>query len=505
MMKTSNVYLTIFLIVGIVIVINLFSNQFFLRLDFTEDHQYTLSKATKNILKELQEPVTVRAFFSEDLPPDVSKVKRDFQEMLIEYENLSDGMVVYEFLNPNEDEETEMEAVQNGIQPVMINIREKDQMKQQKAFLGALIQLGEQKESIPFLQPGAAMEYSLSTAIKKISVTEKPAIALIQGHGEPGIFEMQQVFANLDVLYSFESLALTDTTSIPDHYRTVALVRPTDSIPLSHFQKIDEFLAKGGRLFVALNRVKGDFSTAYGTAVTTGLETWLRNKGIEVEDNFITDVNCGSVTVQQQQGYFTISRNIQFPYLPVINNFREHPITEGLEAVILQFASSIHYIGDSTKLFTPLAMTSEKSGSFRTPLYFDIQKEWTGNDFPLSHQVIAASLEGDFGGDEPTKMVVVSDGDFVVNGPRGQSQQLQPDNVSLMVNSIDWLSDDTGLIELRTKGIVYRPIDQLEDDTKTFLKLLNFLLPLVLVILYGIFRMQRNRTIRIKRLEESYV
>jgi len=125
-------------------------------------------------------------------------------------------------------------------------------------------------------------------------------------------------------------------------------------------------------------------------------------------------------------------------------------------------------------------------------------------DFPLSHQVIAASLEGDLGGGEATKMVVISDGDFAVNGPRGQSQQLQPDNVSLMVNSIDWLSDDTGLIELRTKGIVYRPIDQLEDDTKTFLKLLNFLLPLVLVILYGIFRMQRNRMIRIKRLEESY-
>ncbi len=504
MMKTSNIYLTIFLIVGIVIVVNLFSNQFFFRLDFTEDHQYTLSKATKNILKELQEPVTVRAFFSKDLPPDVSKVKRDFQEMLIEYENLSNGMVVYEFLNPNEDEETEREAMQSGIQPVMINIREKDQMKQQKAFLGALIQVGEQKESIPFLQPGAAMEYALSTAIKKISVTEKPAVAFIQGHGEPGIFEMQQVYSNLDVLYSFEPLTITDTTAIPDRFRTIVLVRPTDSIPLSHFQQIDDFLAKGGRLFIALNRVKGDFSTAYGTAVTTGLETWLRNKGIEVEDNFVTDVNCGSVTVQQQQGYFTISRNIQFPYLPVINNFREHPITEGLEAVILQFASTIRYIGDSTKIFTPLALTSEKSGSFRTPQYFNIQKEWKEMDFPLSHQVIAASLEGDLGGGEATKMVVISDGDFAVNGPRGQSQQLQPDNVSLMVNSIDWLSDDTGLIELRTKGIVYRPIDQLEDDTKTFLKLLNFLLPLVLVILYGIFRMQRNRMIRIKRLEESY-
>lgn len=504
-MKSTNIYTTLLLMVGVVIVINMISNQFYLRLDFTEDRQYTLSKATKNILEELQEPVTVRAFFSEDLPPDVAKVQRDFQELLIEYENLSDGMVVYEFLNPNKDEESEMEAMQNGIQPVMINIREKDQMKQQKAFLGALIQIGEQKEVIPFLQPGAAMEYALSTAIKKISVTNKPTVALIQGHGEPEILEMQQVYANLDVLYSFEPLTINDSTAIPIQYKTIALVRPMDSIPLSHFQKIDEFLARGGRLFIALNRVKGDFSTGYGTAVTTGLETWLRNKGIEVKGNFVTDVNCGSVTVQQQQGFFTMNRNIQFPYLPIINTFADHPITEGLEAVILQFASTVRYMGDSSRTFTPIAMTSDKSGSFTTPLYFDIQKEWTELDFPLGHQVIAAALEGDLGGGERTKMVIVSDGDFAVNGPRGQGQQLQPDNVSLMVNSIDWLSDDTGLIELRTKGIAYRPLDQLEDETKTFLKLLNFLLPMLLVIIYGVLRMQHNRNIRIKRLEERYV
>lgn len=503
-MRTNNIYITLVLIAGIIIVVNLLSNQFYLRLDFTEDKQYTLSKATKNILNELEEPVTVRAFFSKDLPPDIAKVRRDFQEMLIEYENLSNGMVVYEFLDPNENEETEMEAMQSGIQPVMINIREKDQMKQQKAFLGALIQLGERKEIIPLLQPGAAMEYALSTSIKKISIMDKPSVGLIQGHGEPGIFEMQQVYSNLDVLYSFEALTITDSTTIPDRFQTIALVRPTDSIPLSHFQQLDEFLGKGGRLFIALNRVDADFSTGYGTAVTTGLETWLRNKGLEVDDNFVTDVKCGSVSVQQQQGFFTINRNIQFPYLPIINTFPDHPITKGLEAVILQFASTIRYIGDSTKSYTPIALTSDQSGSHNTPQYFNIQKEWTELDFPLKNQVVAALLEGDLGGGIPTKMVVVSDGDFAVNGPRERSQQLQPDNISLMVNSIDWLSDDTGLIELRTKGIAYRPIDQLGDEAKTFLKLLNFLLPMILVIIYGVVRIQRNRNIRIKRLEENY-
>jgi len=102
-------------------------------------------------------------------------------------------------------------------------------------------------------------------------------------------------------------------------------------------------------------------------------------------------------------------------------------------------------------------------------------------------------------------MVVVADGDFGVNGEGRQGQQLQPDNVSLMVNSIDWLSDDTGLIELRTRGVTMRPLKQTEEGTKTLLKYLNFLLPIILIIIYGVLRMQHNRNLRVKRMEEGYV
>ena len=116
-------------------------------------------------------------------------------------------------------------------------------------------------------------------------------------------------------------------------------------------------------------------------------------------------------------------------------------------------------------------------------------------------------MSGKLYGNMPSKMVVVSDGDFAINGggEGKQAQSLQPDNVNLMVNSIDWLSDDTGLIELRTKGITSRPLDQIEDSTKTMLKYLNFLLPILLIIVYGFIRMQIKRNIRIKRMEESYV
>ncbi|MBN3035844.1 MAG: GldG family protein, partial [Bacteroidales bacterium] len=195
-MKDKNKIMTqLLLVAAILVVINVISDRFFLRLDFTADKRYTLSKATRNILRTLEEPVTITAYFTEDLPPDISATRRDFKDLLVEYANASRGMVVYEFIDPNRDPETEQKAFQAGIQPVLVSTREKDEATQKKVFLGALVQMGEESDVIPFLQPGAAMEYALSSSIKKISIQEKPQVALIQGHGEPTPAAMQQVMA----------------------------------------------------------------------------------------------------------------------------------------------------------------------------------------------------------------------------------------------------------------------------------------------------------------------
>lgn len=501
----SKVYITVALIAGILIMLNLVANEFHLRIDLTEDKQYTLSEATRDILNDLEEPVTVKAYFSEDLPPHILKTRRDFQEMLVEYAHAADGLIHYEFVNPNEKEQYEQEAMQQGIQPVLINVREKDQVKQQKAFLGATVSLGEEQEVIPLIQPGAAMEYSLSTAIKKLSLTDKPVVGFLQGHGEPMLAEMAQVNEQLSVLYETRAVTLTDSARIDDAIKTLAIVRPQDSIPPAHLQQIDEFLARGGRLVVAINRVHGDLQTAYGSAVNTGLEDWLRKKGVEVKSNFIVDAQCGAVMVQQHQGFFTLQTNVSFPYLPVISNFADHPITSGLESVILQFASTINYIGDSTSTFTPLAFTSELSNALDAPQFFDIEKRWTEADFTQKNLVVAAALErrGPENG-TPSRIVIIADGDFPVNGMGQRAQRLEPDNVSLLSNAIDWLSDDTGLIALRTKSVTSRPIKELDETTKIVLKYANFLLPVLLAIGYGVMRAQKNRMKRFKRMSENY-
>lgn len=502
MKKTS---ISILLVIGILVFVNLVSEQFFFRVDLTEDKQYTLSQATKDIMRSLKNPITVKAYFTDtkNLPPDIAKTRKDFEEYLIEYARLSNNNLVYTFINPNENEETEREAIEAGINPVMINVREKDQMKQQKAFQGAVLELEEQKEIIPFVQPGAPLEYLLSSSIKKIAVTNKPAVGLLQGKGEPSIPEMMQVKGGLDVLYNFTPYTLNDTVAIPDTFKTLALVRPTDTLTPASLQKLDDFLEKGGNLLVALNRVQGDLNRAYGSAVHSGVESWLKEKGIEITDDFLVDAQCASVGVQQQQGMFTFNTNVSFPFLPIISNFSDHPVTKGLEAVVMQFASPIKFTtNDSLKKFMPIAFTSENSGRLKAPQFFDIQKQWTESDFPLQKQVVAGILEEKHANGNTSKICIIGDGDFAVNG--NQRQQLQGDNVNLMVNAIDWLSDDSGLIDLRTKGIQYRPIDKLEDGTKVLLKYLNFLLPIFLVILYGIIRMQLNKNKRIKRMQESY-
>jgi gliding-associated putative ABC transporter substrate-binding component GldG len=506
MLTRKKVQTTILLVVGILLLINLIASRFFFRLDYTADQRYTLSKATRDILNDLSEPVTISAYFSKDLPPNIEQVRQDFRDMLVEYSSNSDGLIVYEFINPSENEESEMKAQQSGIQPIMINVRERDQMKQQRAYLGALVQMGDRKEVIPFIQPGAAMEYALSTNIKKLALKDKPAIALLQGHGEASLSSIPQLLQQLSILYSVETFEFSDTMGVPFHYKTLIVIAPTDTVPQQHFNYLDEFLERGGRLLAALNTVSGDFNTGMGNTVYTGFETWLKQKGIEIESNFVIDASCSNIMVRQQQGPFMMNTPVQFPFLPAITNFTKHPITDGIESVVLIFASPIRLTQTDTSIVMfPLAVTSEKSGIQNPPLYFDVMKQWTLSDFTLSSLPVAALVESNVPGTAGYKMVVFSDGDFAVNGEGQNAQQLSEDNVSFMANAIDWLSDDTGLIELRTKGVTSRPIDaSLEDGTKTLLKYLNFLLPLVLVIVYGVFRFQLKRKKRNELMNTEY-
>ena len=493
----------ILLIVGIILLLNILSAKFFFRLDFTEDRRYTLSPATRDLLNELPEPVTVKAYFSKNLPPQLDMVRRDLRDMLVEYTQASDGRVVYEFIDPLKEENGEMMAQQAGVMQMQVQVREKDQLKAQIAYMGAVIELGESKESIPVIQSTSGMEYYLTSSIKKLAVIDKPLVGLLTGHGEAGMNRVAQAIRDLSVLYQVEEGSLTDTTMELARFSTLALIGPTDSLPESHLEQLSDFVDRGGNMLIALNRVDVDMSGGYnmGRSIHTGLEEWLLNYGIRIHDNFVLDVNAVTVMVSMQQGPFTVQQPMAFPYIPQVNNFGDHPVSGGLEQLVMNFVSSIDFLGDSTVTYTPVLLSSEMSATRPARTYIDLGYQWTENDFPLSGLTLGAALEGKLG-QVAGRMVVIGDANFPVAEAQ---QQAQPDNVNLLVNSIDWLSDDTGLLELRTQGATARPIDEMEDGKKAVIKYLNFLLPVLLVIGYGIFRAQRNRILRNKRREVAYV
>ncbi|MEM9339126.1 MAG: Gldg family protein [Bacteroidota bacterium] len=503
-MKKQTILIQLIVIVAIVIVANLLSNQLYFRLDFTEDKRYTLSDATKDVLNDLNDVITVTAYFSEDLPPQLLNNRKDFEDMLIEYEQRSGGNVVYEFINPNEDQTKEQEVQQKGIGPVMINVTENDRVEQMRAYMGATLQLNDDVEIIPLVQPGAAMEFELTTSIKKLSVADKPKVALLTGHGEATLSSMPQLQQQLSVLYEVEPYTISDTEDIPSFYRAIAWVAPSDTIPAAHFMKLNAYLNGGGKLFIAYATVTGDLQQGLlSKASDIGLVGWLAQKGISIGQDFVIDAQCATVTVTQQQGFFRINSQKEFPYFPRVSNFEDHPLTRGLDEMILTFASTVlPNPGDTTIRTTPLAFTSELSGTVSAPAYVDIQKKWAESDFATGVQSLAIAAEGF--GNGLGKMVVIGNGDFFINGEGQAARQVAPDHVNFASNAIDWLSDDTGLIDLRTKGITSRPLDSVEDGTKSLIKYGNVFAPIALLLAYAFFRRLRNQRRRQKWMQGNF-
>ena len=322
----STITIRLLLYIGIFLVLNLVANQLYFRLDFTADKRYTLSKSSKDIVKTLGQEdklVTVTAYFSKNLPPELSQVGEDLKDLLAEYESYSDGRLVYEFIDPTTSNEKEQKAAQAGVSALNIQARENDAISVVRGYLGAIIKLGNQQEVIPVIQSTSGLEFLISSSIKKLSVSNKPKIGILQGHGEPGLEFLQQAMLQLGTLYEVDTFSLASNPNAWSNYKTVVVLGATQQFPPEHLAALDQLLASGGRLFMGLNSVGGDLrGQAPWDKTNTGLENWLSPKGIVVEQVFLTDVKFfPGISIPRRQGPFTVNVPVDFPYFPMISNF----------------------------------------------------------------------------------------------------------------------------------------------------------------------------------------
>ncbi len=482
---------------GILVVVNLIGLNVFGRLDWTDDRVYSLSQASQDLVAGLEDPVTITAYFADDLPPQLAPTRRFLKDKLDDYRAYGGQNVQYKFVDPSDNEELQQEASRNGIPSVQVQVVEKDNVQLKNAYMGVALQYADQRESIPVIQDLSRLEYDLTSAIRRLTRPEKPVAAFLTGHGEPDpTTDMRTIYQELGLNYLVTTYSAADLAGA-DRPDVLIVVAPTDTIPEADLRALDEYLMSGGRLGLLLNRVGADLQVGQAAELNIGLQTLLDTYGVSLLPNLIMDEKSSVVTMQRQQGIFNISQQIEYPLLPVAENFdSENPMVNRLQSVRFYFVSSIDTtlaIPDGVTM-QPLVWSSSRSGVQQG--FFMLAPTNTTASLAGGPYVLAASYTGTFPSafdpgqtGLPARLVVVGDGDFINETVMGSS----PDNIAFGLNIVDWLAQDEAYLAIRTKSIAPRALQEVSDGIRPVIKYANMVGPLLVVLLFGLSRWRKRR------------
>jgi gliding-associated putative ABC transporter substrate-binding component GldG len=340
--KGSTTAGSIIIVVAILVVLNLISVNVFSRVDLTDSGIYSLSDASKDLMRNLNDRVLVKCFFSDDLPAPYNQNARYLKDQLAEYRAYSGGRFEFEFIDPvKADAETEAQSYR--IPPVQVNAYESDRLEIKKVYMGMVFLYGDKTEVLPVLQSTTGLEYEISRAVKKVTSAAIPRIAVLTGHGEPTLQQdMQNLNQALSREYSVESLDLTDKTEIPSNIDALLIVSPKQPLSKWELFLIDQYLMRGGKLGFLLDQYQCDIQNNNCTPVVDGLDDLLNHYGIGIRDNLVLDAQCSRIGVSQQTGAFRIQNMVEFRYFPnIVDLDQENVIVKDLDGIVLTFASSL--------------------------------------------------------------------------------------------------------------------------------------------------------------------
>jgi gliding-associated putative ABC transporter substrate-binding component GldG len=486
------------IVLGLILVlINLIGITVFSRADLTDDGVYSLSSASIDLVEGLDDPVTIKAFFTKDLPAPYSANRRFLKDKLDDYRAYGGRNVQYEFIDPADGDGVREEVTRYRIPPVQIQVIESDNVQLKNAYMGVAIQYGDQRETIPVIENLSTLEYDITSAMRRMTLDELPTIGFLSGHGEPDPAQnMQTLRQGLSRNYQVQTVTVADSalSTTPD---VLFVVAPSDTIPDAHLRAIDEFVMNGGRLALLVNQVSANLQTSQATALGVGLESLYRSYGISVRSDLVMDEQSSVVTVQQQAGFFNIARQIEYPFLPVATSFSSNNMmVNRLRDVVFYFASSV----DTTSFapegvsVEPLVFSSSRSATQEG--FFMIQPMMEQAGFSDGPFVLAASYTGEFSSAfDPgrtsleTRIVVVGDGDFINESIVGRI----PGNIEFGLNMADWLAQDDDLLQIRSKKIEPRALSEVSEKLRPVVKYSNMFGPALIVIVFGVMRWRRRK------------
>lgn len=544
-------WLFVVLLIAGLILFNIIAYHTYWRIDLTKEKRYTLSETTKSLLRHLDDDIYIKVFLEGHFPAGFKRLRNATFDMLVEFRAASANKIHFTFEDPfagkTEQEKKEIfnDLIKRGLQPTNLRISSDNQYSSRLIFPGALIRYRHREMPLQLLENQIGLgpqevlnnsiellEYKLAHRIKKITQRIKPVIAFSEGQGELPDEQMADIKQTLeDLHYEVVRLDLKKMLIIPPRYKLLIIAKPTLPFREQEKFKIDQYIMQGGSVLwlidavdIEMDSLRGkDFYLAMPRSVN--LEDQLFRYGARVNPYLVQDLQCSKIPlVVGMLGNQPQTELFPWYYFPVLTGNDQHAIVRNLDAVHTQFIGTVDTIRTAGVRKTFLLTTSRYSKALMAPVrvHFSMLKEPPNPAaFNKKHIPVSVLLEGQFVSvfrnrlssetqqmldslkiafreqARYARMIVVADGDIIRNeiSPRGNILPLGYYSVTdqtfankdFILNCIEYLADDTQLIETRNREVKIRPLDRQKiQQEKWFWQLINIAVPLIIVTIFGI-------------------
>ncbi len=536
------------------IVLNILGNSFYHRFDLTHDHRYTLSEATENLIEEVSAPIIVDVLLEGDFPSEFRRLQTETKQLLDEF-NTINANVQYIFTNPLEEKdilnETIAQLQQFGLTPMEVSVKENGKTEIETVVPWAIVSYQNRSVKIPLIKNtiGATteervtnsiqqLEYAFADGLTKLIHPKKHKIAVLKGNGQLPDIKIADFIKTLQDYYFVGAFTLDSVSGNPQKtlkdlqkFDMIINAKPTKAFSEKEKYVLDQYIMNGGKSLWLLESVSMEIDSLMnpeGASVAImqdlRLGDALFSYGVRVNPVLVNDLYSAPLVLVSGQGSDTQLTPYRWLYGSLTKNNSDHPIVKNTESVKFEFSNQIDTLKNDIKktvLLTSSKMSKLEGIPKQILLNNIIRKKPDINSYTEGPQNLAVLLEGSFKStyknrvkpfkigtpkdqSNQNKMIVIADGDVIKNQTRkGEplelgfepSMNLKYGNKEFLLNAVNYLLDDSGLIEIRGKEIEVAFLDLEKASTnKIFWRVVNIILPLLLLGTFGfLFSFIRKR------------
>jgi ABC-2 type transport system permease protein len=541
-----NLLISLLLLVGI----NYIASFVFTRFDLSAEKRFTLSPATIKLVKELDDVVYVKVYLDGEFPAGFRRLQQATKEMLDELKAYAGTKIEYEFINPSANTDAAArnavykQLIEKGLQPTNLQEKAKGQSSQQIIFPGALLSYKSEEISLQLLKNKIGtppevllnnsvegLEYDFAKTIRDLTAKAKPVLGFIEGHGELTEIEVGDISKTLSESYQVKRIKIAGRLSALKSCKGIIIAKPDSLFSEQDKFVIDQFIMNGGKVLWLIDGINASMDSLQKRAVTiaianaTNLDDQLFHYGARINSNLLLDLQAAPIPIITGfSGNQPKQSLLPWFFFPLITPTQNHPVVNNLNAIFCQFVSSIDTVGAKGIKKTVLLASSNYTRQLFSPVQIGlnvIKEQPDMRQYNKHKLAVSLLLEGQFksvfanriptaiaGSKEiafkdksvATKMILVADGDLIKNTVKKSTGQILPlgydrytgqtyGNKTFLLNAIDYMCDETGLIAVRAKEIKLRLLDRNKVDEERFQwQLITLTLPLLLLLIIGLLQ-----------------